>query len=283
MRKTVIGVYHKDCIDGTTAAAVLLKKFPNVLLFELSHLYTDEDLTSVRKAAVEGSDVYIVDCMLGLKELLEDGHKVTVIDHHIGVKDLMDKLVAKNDAVTYIFDNNKSGSSLAWNHFFPEESEPEIIKYVEDSDIWRLKYGDDTKNINNYLYMYTGSPDYTKELFDKNLNDIKEKGKIISKYSDFEIKKFIGNAESINLRIGKYLVPAYNSTVYVSDLGNKLSGLNGKAVVIFKILGHKIRFSFRSINGQSPSALELAKILGGAGHKNAAGAKVALKDFLKML
>ena len=46
MQKVVV-IYHKDCIDGTTAAAVVLRRFPEAKLFPLSHDPSVDDLEKV--------------------------------------------------------------------------------------------------------------------------------------------------------------------------------------------------------------------------------------------
>lgn len=52
---------------------------------------------------------------------------------------------------------------------------------------------------------------------------------------------------------------------------------------MFSINGNFVKFSIRGNEGQSPTALDVAKLLGGGGHKNAAGAEIPLNDFLKMI
>lgn len=283
MKKTTIGIYHKNCTDGTTAAAVLLKKFPDIKLFPLAYSHTEDDLEHIHRVAGEGSEIYFVDFAVGVEEFLDGGHSITVIDHHIGAKERIEKLASVNGNLTFIFDNDKSGASLAWSHFFPDEKVPEIIKYVEDSDIWTGKYGDDTKYVTNYLSMFTNSPEQMLEFINSDIADIKKKGKIIADYSDNQIHRLVDGIQDIKLRIGEFIVPAYNITMHQSASGHKLSEIQNKAVVLFTITGGSVNFSIRGADGQSPSALELAKLLGGGGHQNASGAEVFLKDFLKMI
>ena len=78
-------------------------------------------------------------------------------------------------------------------------------------------------------------------------------------------------------------MPAYNITVHESAVGNILSEKRGKAVAIFIINGETVKLSFRSKEHHDPPALKLAKLLGGGGHKNAAGATILRGDFIKMI
>lgn len=284
--KTKIGIYHKNCTDGTTAAAVLLRKFPDIKLFPLVHSHTEDDLEHIHRDAGEGSEIYFVDFATGVEEFLDKGHDILVLDHHESVKERVEKLAEENERLTYIFDNEKSGASLAWSHFFGDEEIPELIKYVEDSDLWAGKYGDDTKYITSYLSFRADTPEKMLEFIENgDVEEIKEKGKIIADYGDVQIKRLVEGVQWIKLKVGELEVHAYNivSEEYASAIGNKLATKNNEAAVMFSINGGNVNFSIRSIESNDPSALDLAKLLGGGGHKNAAGANIPLEDFLKMV
>lgn len=282
-KKTKIGIYHKNCVDGTAAAAVLLRKFPDIQLFPLVHSHTEDDLAHIHKVAGEGSEIYFVDTASGVEEFLDGGHNIEIIDHHISIKEHIEGLAQKNANLKYIFDNNKSGTSLAWSYFFPDEGIPEIIKFIEDNDLWTKKYGDDTKYVSNYLSMFTNSPEQMLKLIDGDIAEIKEKGKIIADYSDIQIERLVESIQDIKLRIGEFIVPAYNITMYESPVGNRFARIQEKAIAMFTINGGNVNFSFRGTDNNNPTALELATILGGGGHKDAAGASISLKDFIKMI
>jgi uncharacterized protein len=284
-KTTKIGIYHKNCADGVAAAAVLLRKFPDIKLFSLTHSHTEDEVAHIHKIAGEDNEIYFVDFAVGIEEFLDKGHKITVLDHHIGVRERVEKPAKENEKLTYIFDNDKSGASLAWSYFFGDEKMPEIIKYVEDSDLWTKKY-EDTKYVTSFLSTNADTPEKMLEFIENgNIEEIKEKGKIIADYSDVQINRIIENAESINLKIGKLVAPAYNLTSgeYSSVIGNKLSVLHNKTAIMFSIKSNSVKFSLRSIDGQEPNALGFAKMLGGDGHENSAGAEIPLKDFLNMI
>jgi oligoribonuclease NrnB/cAMP/cGMP phosphodiesterase (DHH superfamily) len=224
-----------------------------------------------------------VDCAMGAKEFLDAGHKVVVLDHHEGIEDVLDTLAQENSMLTYVFDNDKSGASIAWSHFFPGEPMPEIIKYVEDVDIWNWKYGDDSKHVNNYLFMLINKPEEVAPLFDKPLEGIKKEGSAISRYRDFIIDLATKNCEPVTVAVGGRNVPFYNITESKSESGNILSKERGTAVALFSIDGGEVKISFRSLEEHVPSALDLAKTIGGGGHRNAAGAAMKLEEFIKAI
>lgn len=278
----IIAVYHKDCNDGTSSAAALQKKFPEAELFPLNHDYKPEDIAPILEKIDQDTLVYTLDCCLGVREFLAKGIKVITLDHHTGVRETFENLSRENPNYTFIFDNDKSGASLTWSYFFPEEEMPELIKYVEDSDLWRYKYGDETKYVTKYLSMYLNDPESVGKLFGQDLSEIKERGKIILAYSDKELENLI-KTEPITIKIGEHNVFAFNITSQVSISAHKLSQKLAQAVVLFMIKGQFVKMSFRSDNTQSPSALDLAQILGGNGHRNSSGAVVSLQLFLSMI
>ncbi|NPA51630.1 MAG: phosphoesterase [Aquificae bacterium] len=282
----IICIYHKNCTDGTTAAAVLLKKFPDCMLVPLEHNYSQEDIEAILSNVDKNTTVYIVDFSLkkeDLENLLKKARKVVLIDHHIGVKSLLESLAKKYKNFEYIFDNNRSGASLAWIYLFKGEEIPPLIKFVEDKDIWTWKYGEKTKYANAYLFLFTNKPEKVVELLDQPIEKILEKGKILSEYTDYIVNYFIEKAKETYLKIGNYKVKAFNTGLFQSEIGNLMCQKYKEPIALFNISGDIVKFSFRSCDFVSPSALELAKILGGGGHKNAAGAVVPLKDFCDMI
>lgn len=278
-----IAIYHKDCNDGTTAAAVVLKKYPGALLFPLTHGYYPDEIEEIVKKAKPGDRIFTVDCVMGVKEFLAAGFKVTSIDHHAGIEKEYAELAKTNPSFTFVFDNSKSGASLSWSYFFPNEKMPRIVEYVEDLDLWKWRYGNETKDANNYVFMLANKPEEVAKFFDGQIETLMRDGAVISRYADIMIAESVKNNDPIDVLIGDHTVPLYNITAYKSEAGNELSKARGKAVGLFTIDGSIVKISFRSIEGQKPTALELAKILGGGGHVLASGAGMTLENFTKSI
>lgn len=279
-----IAIYHKDCADGTTAAAIVLKKYPDALLFPLSHSHIPEELTPIIEQAALGDRILTVDCVIGAKEFLAAGHKVTSIDHHIGIETEYEALAKDNPSFTYVFDNNKSGASLTWSYLFPDEEMPEVVKYVEDRDIWKWRYGTKTKDVGNYVFLFANQPAEILKLFDMPTEEMERNGSFISRYTDTIVAHDIKTIEPVQVQIGSLVVPFYNVTPSLrSEIGNLLTKERGVAVGLFTIKGDEVIASFRSLDGQMPTALDLAKALGGGGHRNAAAAAMPLDAFIKAI
>ncbi|RUM58703.1 MAG: phosphoesterase [Persephonella sp.] len=286
-KSKIVCIYHKNCTDGTFSASVLKIKYPDCKLYPLNHGYEEEDFENILNEVDKDTIVYITDFSLrddDLKKLLSKAKEVINIDHHIGVKEKLEKYQKEFNNYKFIFDNNSSGASLTWKYLFGEENIPKIIKLVEDKDLWNWKYGDYTKFVNLYLYQYADKPEEVLDFIKKdNVEELVKNGEVIAKFVDYIINKFVENAEPTLLKIGDYKVKAFNVNNFQSEIGNILAEKYGEAVALFNIKGYQVRISFRSLDNQSPSALELAKILGGGGHKNASGASIPLEEFCNLI
>lgn len=290
MTPKIIGIYHKDCLDGTTAAAVLLKKFPKVILCPLSHRYTQKELGNIVKETSASTIVFIVDFSLresDTEKLITKAQEIINIDHHIGAEEMLRILDKKYETFNYIFDNNRSGASLTWIYFYGKKNIPKIIQYVEDSDLFRFLLGNKTRYASSYLYSLSGKPREILSLIKKGEEAVKkilQKGKLIWEYRDELAKLLLKTVSPFTIKVGKYIVPIHNTPEFLrSDVGNALAVKLKKTVATFVINDDTVRFHFRGTNDHTPSALDLAKILDGGGHRNAAAASVSLKDFCKMI
>lgn len=279
-------VYHKNCTDGTTAAAILLMKHPDCFVLPLDHNYKEEDFNNLLSQVDGETRVYIVDFSLkpqDLKEILARAKEVINIDHHISARDMLSMFTKQYENFKLVFDNAASGASLTYRYMFGDDV-PDIVKYVEDKDIWKWEFGEETKYVNDYLFLFTNQPEKIKDIIQKeDIKNIMEKGKIISEYTNYLINTFVEKAKDLFIKIGDYKVRAYNTGLFQSEIGNILSTKFDQAVCLFSINGDYAKLSFRSLDHHNPSALDLAKLLNGGGHKNAAGASVSLTEFCNML
>ena len=279
MKNDIACIYHKDCVDGTTAAAVLLKKFPHARAFPLSHGYKKEEIDEILDITSLDAHIYIVDSVLGLEEFVAKGNTVTILDHHISVHEETKAFVAKHPTATYHFDNTKSGASLTWSYLFPEEPVPELVRFVEDNDLWIHAFGEATQHVVNYLSLLRNDPYRVCELLDTDIETVKKNGEQLTAYIHSEVERAI-LSEPIAFTIGAYEVPLFNITNHQSACGNILSTKFDAAVGMYSVSGDEVRLSFRSLSHHSPSALVLAELLGGGGHQNASGARVKLSVFV---
>ncbi len=282
MEKQITCIYHKDCVDGTSAAAVVLKKYPNAQTFPLAHNYAPEEIATILDCTQPTAHIYIVDTTVGLTDFLMRGYEVTVIDHHISEHTHMLEVARTHPNLEYVFDNTKSGASLAWSYFFKDVLTPSLIQFVEDNDLWKKALGENTEHVVNFLSLSNNNPMSVLTLFDEEIDSVIEQGRILTTYTHEKVGRLV-LLEPVLLTIGNSEVQAYNITDYQSACGNALAKENDAAVALYTIIGTSVKISFRSLDHHNPSALKCAMVLGGGGHRNAAGATLSFTDFINRI
>lgn len=296
MKKKVLNVYHKDCLDGIGSACAVYEYGQQndwVITYNpLSHKYDDKDFLLLLADSKYCDMILFTDfCMKydDMFDLLESFKgEVFVIDHHKGVEEDLIKLKEKFKNFNYLFNEEKSGAVLTWEYYWKDI--PTMIYHIEDRDLWKFELPN-TKEITSYLFEVID--DLEGEELIKSFNNKLYKtdeafkiGSILSNKRDKTINdiyyKF--NEKYIILSCGDLPnVKVFNQYEYKSELGNMFSKLYNEPVGIFHIEGDKVGISFRSIDGQEYNANQYAKHFGGNGHLNASGCYVDLNVFLQNL
>lgn len=270
MSKTYV-LHHNDP-DGFGAAYAAFKA-----LGTENVEYIPVDYGRPRPELEDGSHVYILDFSYpraDLDRLVERMQSVLVIDHH---KSAMLDLEGHPNA---IFDMNKSGAGLAWDHFHPNTPRPDYINYIEDADLWRFALPD-SKAVKNSLYQ----EDLTLEAFikgaEKSIADRIAEGIVIQKVIDHNLQ--MGFVVMHTLAIDEFTMLAVNSCLHMSEFGNALftKFLKEKkadfAGTYYRYTPNTYKFSLRSVGDFDVSVI--CKRFGGGGHKNAAGFELPVDKF----
>lgn len=270
MSKTYV-LHHNDP-DGFGAAYAAFKA-----LGAENVEYIPVDYGRPRPELEDGSHVYILDFSYpraDLDRLVERMQSVLVIDHH---KSAMLDLEGHPNA---IFDMNKSGAGLAWDHFHPNTPRPDYINYIEDADLWRFALPD-SKAVKNSLYQ----EDLTLEAFikgaEKSIADRIAEGIVIQKVIDHNLQ--MGFEVMHTLAIDEFTMLAVNSCLHMSEFGNALftKFLKEKkadfAGTYYRYTPNTYKFSLRSVGDFDVSVI--CKRFGGGGHKNAAGFELPVDKF----
>ena len=123
-------MYHAGCLDGFGAAwaAHTVLGDDNVDYLPASY---GKPLPNFRP----GSRIFILDFSYPRETMLEliQHHEVTVLDHHETAEE------AIGDLPGCRYDCTRSGAILAWQHFQPGAPAPEMLRYVEDRDLWKFE------------------------------------------------------------------------------------------------------------------------------------------------
>jgi len=133
-------LYHgRNCPDGFAAAlAAWLFYAGRAEFLGLDH----GDIKSVTDLpALVGRAVYILDFSFSpeiTRQIEERAAKLVMLDHHKSAADKLTGFACRCGVVH--FDMSKSGSRLAWEFFQPDRPLPDLVRFVEDRDIWVWQY-----------------------------------------------------------------------------------------------------------------------------------------------
>lgn len=133
-------LYHgHHCPDGFAAAlAAWLFYAGKAEFLGLDH----GDIKSVDDLpALAGRAVYVLDFSFApdiMRAIEQRATKLVVLDHHKSAAEKLTGFACRCGVVH--FDMHKSGSRLAWEFFLPGQPVPDLVRFVEDRDIWVWRY-----------------------------------------------------------------------------------------------------------------------------------------------
>lgn len=263
--KNIVVIYHGECTDGFGGAWSAWKKFGDTANYIGVHHDNGPPEGLVKK------EIYFIDFTYPrptMKQLKKDNKKIVIIDHH---KTAIDKL---NIADESLFDINHSGAVLAWRYFHSDRPVPEILKFIEDRDIWRWSLAGSKETLAYF------------DLFDLNFNIWDD---IIGKFDRKKLtrREFHKNGElllrqwsalgedivkegAVLVGFEGYKVYSVNAPhIFASDLGSILS----KKMPPMAIVWQQNKFGNVGVSLRSDGSIdvsEIAKKYGGGGHKAAA-------------
>src|SRR3989344_9396253 len=139
--KTII-LYHADCPDGFGGAYAARKKFGD------SAEYLPVKHGKPPPGGLAGRKAYLIDFCYPkdiMDTLVATAGSVTVLEHHEGMKNIVESMPE------YVYDAKRSGATIAWNYFHPDEAVPTLLSYVEDGDLYKFVLPD-SRAILGYVY-----------------------------------------------------------------------------------------------------------------------------------
>ena len=287
MKKEKSICYYHDDMDGILSAAIVKTVYPNCEFVRMQYGYDEHDFMAYELGKYDF--VFVVDFSFTkdiMDRLRESATKEFVwCDHHKSAKEKLSELWG-SDKIGGFRDLTKSGCMLTWEWFNPHENVPEVVKLVQDYDLWKFEYGDRTRAFGETAFLLT---DPTSPVLSVMLDDCKiakslideyiQKGAILLEAKQARIEKSFKAGKDITLYGHK--TRACNSNHDISNLGNYCCKQGYDIGLVWSMRGNKIILGFRSIGDIDVSLI--AKEFGGGGHKNASGAETTLTNLRWML
>lgn len=286
-------IFHKGCIDGFTGFFVAYnsgKLSKDVIIYEVNPSSTKIPPN------IEGKDVIIIDVAYGkdiLRKIFTLSKSVVFIDHHDSIKQDVEELVEEldSDAITIVYDVNRSGATLAWKFFNSRQVAPLFLKYIEDQDTGKWEFEHTRPFIlalhaNYHLSTESKSLNKWFRLLNKEtVLEMVEEGIIINKY----------NQHLINVNLPRHSMHYFPSTTLyemhkdtfdkpkqykialfssrcptVTDLAvDALKRIDCDFIIMWVYVLDKREYVF-SMRSKEVDVGKICKAMGGGGHKLAA-------------
>ncbi|MBF4375935.1 phosphohydrolase, partial [Vibrio anguillarum] len=181
-----------------------------------------------------------------MKELASKAKSITVIDHHKTAEKELSQLL-EDGVIDGIFDMTKSGAMLTWEWFFDGCEPPELIRHVQDRDLWKFELPG-TREIIAAIYSHPMNLEVWDSLMNIHTQVLYNEGVAINRAHMKSVKGLVDFCvyESV---IAGFTVPTLNCNyMFASDAGNIMaSGVPFSAT--YQESGDSREYSLRSVEG----------------------------------
>ena len=275
-------LYHGRCADGFSAAWAAWQFYEGeVECVGLTHgqVKTLDDLPPL-----EGRAVYILDFSFSadiLSQIDDRVAKLVMLDHHISAQRELGDYRCRCGVVH--FDMNKSGARLSWEFFHGDAPVPDLIRFVEDRDLWRWQYPQ-TRGFVSALDMEPFELQRWQELADftpEQLAAFIARGEAMDEKFRNLAADIARDAQPVNFN-GEQGVMVNAPGAFHSLVGDLLSRESGTFALMWQVGSEgQIKAGLRSQRGYDCSVLAVS--MGGGGHAQACGFRMAAERLPELL
>ncbi len=257
-------LFHAHCNDGFGAAWAARKVYGDEAEYQpVQYGDTPPDVTD--------RDVLMLDFAYRrpiLEEMRAKARSFLILDHH----ETAQKDLAGLDYA--IFDLSKSGATLTWEHFFPDQDVPWLLRYIEDRDLWRWTLPQ-SEEIAAALQSHPRTFEEWDDIVAAGFDSLVAEGIPILRYK----KRLVVAAASRTRMISfaGFRVPCITSCILQSEIGGRLARRYPFVVIVFEVDRRRV-YSLRSHAKKGLDVGSIARHFGGGGHRNASGFTVFLDD-----
>lgn len=274
--------YHAGCPDGFGAAWSARQAWKDDARYVARR---HEHRVQLDECA--GAWVAFVDIAPSNEELLAlatVAEQITVLDHHVSARDryLSDvEVVNRIEDLGHevLFEMGHSGAVLAWQYFCPDDPVPDLLRYVEDQDLWNWALPDSAE-VNAAIAAHPRTFETWDALALRPIQELADEGRSIVRANRMDVERVLSAAHPI--RVDGRLVEAVNSTHHRSAVGHELAERKAYGTewgCVYRIIADRVHATLYSIG--EVDVATVATRYGGGGHRNAAGFTVPLATWLE--
>lgn len=290
--KPDICIYHAACDDGFGAAWAVWKRWGDVVTFipaSYGQSLPVDDMACANVLFVDFSAK-----RAEIETIAAVAKSIVIIDHHKTAQAELEpfKAILPSEAslcpgnlgtvfnetselgissVVAWFDMAQSGAAMAWKFAFPNHHVPQFLRYIEDRDLWRFQFGDETRRFSAALRTYP--MDFkTWDSFMLRPDRLTDEGVAILRSDRMNVQKFLH--EAYFDAIDGHNIPMVNVPyIFASDTAHALLQKFPDAPFAAcwsRLKNGRDQYSLRSDDSRLDVSVIAAKF-GGGGHRNAAG------------
>lgn len=253
---------HGNCPDGFGGAYAAWKKFGDSAEYIPLHHNRPAPLH------IQNANLYFIDFCYP-KEIMDqfvaNNVSVVVLDHHEGVKEVVRSMPE------YVYDETRSGATVAWTYFHPNTPVPSLLSYIEDGDLYRFELPN-AQAILTYVYAQLYTFERWNELAtlletEDGRKNILATGSAYFEYKQILMKQIAGSAEKVMFE-GMEVMLTSAPRMFISDVGHELYEEFPPMALVTNTRPDGVRVSMRG-NGTLDLSV-IAQKYGGNGHPNSA-------------
>ena len=276
-------IYHgRRCPDGFAAAlAAWLFYEGRAEFLGLDHgdIKSPDDLPALERRAV-----YILDFSFSpeiMRGIEARAAKLVLLDHHKSAAEKLSGFACRCGVVH--FDMHKSGARLAWEFFQPARPLPDLVRFIEDRDIWVWQYPEsagflaaldmEAFEFARWAEIASFSP--------VRLTAFMARGQAMDEKFSKLAADIAGGAQPVTFN-GQHGLMVNAPGVFHSLIGNTLSEKSATFALMWVVAKDGvIRVGLRSQRGFD--CIPLAESMGGGGHAQACGFKMGNERLPELL
>lgn len=273
---TNLVIYHANCADGFAAAWAAWTKLGNTDTEYWPMSYGQQP--GPVEEIVKFKRIHIVDFSFPRDQLVwlcDNVEQVILLDHHKTAQADLADWPDKPENLHIVFDMERSGAQLSWDYFRPYDQTPELIKYVQDRDLWhkKLPHSEEISAFISTLPHNFDAWTSASYLIRNRFNEALHIGQSVLRRHQQIVADVVKLARPMKFHHAGETVSglAANCTGhFASDVGHELCKISGTfGATYYSGNDGSVKWSLRSQGDFDVSAI--AKLFGGGGHKNAAG------------
>jgi len=276
-------LYHgRSCPDGFAAALAAWLYYGG--LVEMVGLDHGDTRSVDDLPPLDGRAVYILDFSFSaeiLRGIEQRAAKLVMLDHHKSAAEKLTGFACRCGVVH--FDMDKSGARLAWEFFHPDAPLPDLVRFVEDRDIWAWQFPESAA----YLAALDMEP------FDL------ARWQAIAAFTPVQAAAFMARGQAMDEKFHKLASDiaegaqpiAFNGQqglmvnapgAFHSLVGEMLSQRSGSFALMWTAgKGGLVKVGLRSQRGYD--CIPLAESMGGGGHAQACGFRMGVERLPELL